>query len=126
LGVMLRRITAATLILLAACGTTRIGWPAIGGIGGGETLSYAQYKSLAKGMRARSILDAFGTPADTLERDGLIRGLTYRCEDGTGEVRQLRMVFTIEERLEEWALKLANGSVPAEPEADEPDRGKSP
>ena len=83
-------------------------------------------------MRAQAILNAFGRPADTLERDGKIRGLTYRCEDGTGKTRELRMAFSAGERLQEWVLRLRDGSelAPDEPPppkaAEEPEPGEAP
>ena len=60
--------------------------------------------------RSAAIVNAFGKPAHTLEQDGKVRGLTYRCEDATGAVRQLRMVFSADERLEQWALVAPDGS----------------
>jgi hypothetical protein len=95
---MARRITAATLILAAACGTQlRIG-------GNSNALSYAQHQSLEQGMEARAILRAFGKPQDVLEQDGKVRGLTYACETATGAVESLRMVFSPDERLDRWTL----------------------
>jgi len=102
LGSMARSITAATLILAAACSRGAAG-PRIE-IGGGGTLSYAQYQSLEQGMEAQAVLKAFGRPADILEQDGVVRGLTYRCEDAVGQARQLRMVFTEQGTLDRWAL----------------------
>ena len=61
-------------------------------------------------MRSAAILNAFGEPAHTLEQDGLVRGLTYYCDDATGKVRQLRLVFDDRQRLEEWALVTPDGS----------------
>ena len=101
----------------------------LGRLGSGSALSYAQYQSLKKGMRAHAILNAFGRPADTLEREGKLRGLTYRCEDGNGKARELRMVFSAGERLQEWVLRLPDGSEPQPPRpktADGPEREKAP
>lgn len=100
---MRRSITAVTLLLLPACG----GW---GILGGGKSLSYAQYQSLEKGMSAKAVINAFGPASHVLERDGKIRGLTYRCENPNGEVNQLRMVFDDMGRLEKWALSAADGT----------------
>ena len=102
---MARRITALTLILGAACGSQLR-------IGGGNPLSYAQYMSLEKGMHAGAIVRAFGKPAHSLEQDGKVRGLTYSCEDATGKVEQLRMVFTAEQRLDRWVLGGGAGTAP--------------
>lgn len=98
-----------TLILLAGCKGAP-GW-----LGGSpeNTLSYSQYHSLERGMRAKAILKAFGDPAHALEQDGKIRGLTYFCENATGQVMQLRMVFDAEEGLKQWAL-LSPGKAKAE------------
>ena len=75
-----RSITAATLtltlLLLAACG---------GGLslrGGGDRLSYAQFRSQGEA----------------------VRGLSYACEDSEGKGTILRMVFDRRGRLEKWAL----------------------
>jgi len=70
-----------------------------------DALSYAQYQSLARGMSAKAIVNAFGQPADTLRRDGRVRGLQYWCEDPTGQAVELRLVFSAEEKLEEWRLQ---------------------
>jgi hypothetical protein len=98
---MARRITAVTLILLAGC-KSGSGWM---GSNPKNTLSYSQYHSLERGMRAKAVLKAFGDPAHTLEQDGRIRGLTYACENATGQVMQLRMVFDKKEQLQQWALR---------------------
>jgi hypothetical protein len=108
---MARSITAAALILLL---------PACGGggsilTGRKNSLNYAQYHSLESGLRAKSILKAFGRPYDMLEKDGKVRGLTYWCEDATGRVVELRMVFNEAERLEHWALM---GETSVEPPAE--------
>jgi hypothetical protein len=100
---MARRITAVTLILLLGC-KGGSGWMTSKPK---NTLSYSQYHSLEQGMRAKAILKAFGDPADALEQDGKMRGLTYFCENATGQVTQLRMVFDPEERLKQWALRSA-------------------
>ncbi|MHC4548230.1 MAG: hypothetical protein ACYTEZ_05575 [Planctomycetota bacterium] len=105
---MVGRITAATLILLAGCK----GSPLLNPFPSGKALSYSQYHSLERGMRAQAILRAFGTPAHTLEQDGKVRGLTYPCENSAGRVMQLRMVFDAQERLQQWALKSPDGSEP--------------
>jgi hypothetical protein len=65
-------------------------------------------------MPADGIQEAFGPPADVLRKDGKVRGLTYPCENAEGEVMHLRMVFSAEGRLEDWALK--------DPKAPEPAR----
>ena len=104
---MVRRITAAALILLAGCGGK------IRLLGGPEkALSYAQYRSLGEGMTAQAILNAFGPAKGVLEQDGNFRGLTYPCEDASGRVVELRMVFSADERLEKWVLR--------DPQAPEP------
>ena len=92
-----RRITAGSLILLlAGCGILNPGRNA---------LSFAQYNSLSKGMPSSAITKAFGRPADILEKDGKVRGLSYRCEDGNGDVVGLKMVFDAQGLLEHWALR---------------------
>ncbi len=98
---MERSITAAALILVAACGTPRASWKRLPTDG---PLSYAQLNSLEKGRGATTILKAFGEPKHKLNKDGRIRGLTYPCEDGTGNVQELRMVFSAKERLTKWTL----------------------
>jgi len=103
---MLRRITAVTLILLSGCGGTS-GWR---GSNSKNALSYSQYHSLEKGMRAQAILKAFGDPVHALEQDGKVRGLTYSCENATGQVVELRMVFDAEEGLKQWALRNPEGA----------------
>jgi len=103
---MVRRITAVTLILLAGC-KSGSGWT---GSKPKNLLSYSQYHSLEQGMRAKAILKAFGDPVHTLEQDGKIRGLTYFCENATGQVMQLRMVFDAKEGLTQWALRSQDGS----------------
>ena len=90
-----------TLILLAGC-KGGSGWI---GSKPKNTLSYSQYHSLERGMRAKAVLKAFGDPAHALEQDGKIRGLTYFCENATGQVMQLRMVFDKDEQLQQWALR---------------------
>ncbi|MHC4971842.1 MAG: hypothetical protein ACYTG3_05885 [Planctomycetota bacterium] len=102
---MARRITAVTLIILAGC-KGGSGWM---GTKPKNTLSYSQYHSLEQGMRAKAVLKAFGDPVHTLEQDGKVRGLTYFCENATGQVMQLRMVFSAEEQLHQWALKSPEG-----------------
>jgi hypothetical protein len=104
---MERRITAAALILLAGCGGKTI-------LGGSDkALSYAQYRSLGEGMTAQAILNAFGPAGNVLEQDGKVRGLTYACEDASGQVLQLRMVFSADERLEKWVLRDPKAAEPA-------------
>ena len=95
-----------TLILLAGC-KGGSGWM---GSRPRNTLSYSQYHSLEQGMRASAILKAFGDPVDALEQDGKVRGLTYNCENATGQVMQLRMVFDAEGGLTQWALRSPDGS----------------
>lgn len=92
-----RRVTAGSLILLlAGCGILNAGKNAV---------SFAQYNSLSKGMESSSVMRAFGRPADILEKDGKIRGLSYRCQNGNGKVVGLRMVFDQQSRLENWTLR---------------------
>jgi hypothetical protein len=109
---MLRRITAVTLILLSGCGGTS-GWL---GSSSRNALSYSQYHSLERGMRAKAILKAFGDPVRALEQEGKVRGLTYSCENANGQVVELRMVFDAEEWLKQWVLRdpesAKAGSVP--------------
>lgn len=93
----MRSITAATLILVAGC--------RVGTFGSNEWLSYAQYNSLEKGMSPGAVIAAFGTPADTLERDGRVRGLGYRCRNARGIDVPLLMVFDERGRLTKWTLK---------------------
>lgn len=102
---MVRSITAVTLILLTGCK----GGPVWLGSGPENTLSYSQYHSLERGMRASAILKAFGDPTHTLEQDGEVRGLTYACENATGQVMQLRMVFDAKGGLTQWALLTPEG-----------------
>ena len=93
----MRSITAATLILIAGCR---------GGVfGRHDSLSFAQYNSLETGMSAEAVITAFGKPADTLEKDGRIRGLGYRCQNARGVVVPLKMVFDERGRLKKWALQ---------------------
>jgi hypothetical protein len=103
---MVRRITAAALILVAGCGGRSI----LGG--SGKSLSYAQYRSLEAGMAAEDIVSAFGAAGNVLEQDGKVRGLSYPCEDASGQVLQLRMVFSTDGKLEKWVLR--------DPKAPEP------
>jgi len=92
-----RRVTAGSLILLlAGCGILNAGKNA---------LSFAQYNSLAKGMTSASVMKAFGRPADVLEKDGKVRGLSYRCQDANGKVVGLRMVFDEQGQLQSWTLR---------------------
>jgi len=65
-------------------------------------------------MEAVAIRRAFGAPSDVLERDGIVRGLTYPCEDARGEVLELRMVFDTEGRLAKCALGPPGGTGPKE------------
>ena len=88
---------------------------------GGNALSYAQYHTLEAGMTSEAILRSFGTPADTLEQDGAIRGLTYRCENATGRVQELRMVFDAGGTLERWALRGSSGKDAAKTDGAAPD-----
>jgi hypothetical protein len=109
---MVRRITAAALILVAACGGKSLL------SGSSKALNYAQYRSLERGVTAQVILSAFGPAGNVLEKDGKVRGLAYPCEDASGQVHQLRMVFTDEERLENWVLGDAKATEPAPAPAD--------
>ena len=92
----MRSITAATLILVAGCRG--------GAFGPRGSLSYAQYNSLEEGMGPGAVIAAFGKPTDTLERDGRVRGLGYRCQNARGIVVALRMVFDERGRLTKWTL----------------------
>lgn len=95
---MARRILPLALLPLAACG---------GGYISGESsgaLSYAQYQSLEKGMRAETVLAAFGRPAGRVEREGRVEALTYRCEDAQGRVQALRLEFDEGGVLVRWSL----------------------
>ena len=56
-------------------------------------------------MTAQAILSAFGPAGNVFEQDGKVRGLTYACEDASGQVQQLRMVFSADQRLEKWVLR---------------------
>jgi len=107
---MARRITAAALILFAACGgRTRIFQ------GSEKPLSYAQYCSLEQGMGADAVQKAFGSADNVFQEDGKVRGLTYACEDASGKVLQLRMVFADDGQLQKWVLKDPKAPEPAEP-----------
>jgi hypothetical protein len=115
---MVGRITAAALILVAACGGRSI-------LGSGKALSYAQYRSLEAGTEARAILNAFGPAGNVFEQDGKVRGLSYACEDPAGQVLQLRMVFSADEKLEKWVLRDPKAPEPAAPaEPASPPEGK--
>ena len=97
-----RRITAASLILLAAgCGNP---FKARG------TVSYAQYNALEKGMKSEAVLNALGPPDDVMEADGKVRGMSYLCEDGSGKVVGLRLVFDKDGGLEKWTLRSEKSS----------------
>ena len=97
LGSMPRRIPALALIFLASCGVSLRKGPK-------ATIGYAHFQSLQEGIAAEKILDGFGEPADILREKGKIAGLTYWCEDARGRPRQLRMVFSPDERLTKWIL----------------------
>lgn len=113
---MVRRITAAALILLAACGGKVRLFE-----GSQKALNYAQYCSLEEGMAAEDILRAFGPAGDVREEDGKVRGLAYPCEDASGKVLQLRMVFSPDARLEKWVLRDPKAPLePSAPPAPEP------
>ena len=101
---MARSITAVTLILVVACG----GRNNLNPLGGGPSLSFSQYNSLEEGTTAEAVLRAFGKPLDTLEKDGSVRGLTYRCKNSAGQVLRLRMVFDEAQKLENWVLVRAD------------------
>ena len=66
-------------------------------------------------MTAKAILNAFGPARDVLEQDGKVRGLTYPCEDASGQVLALRMVFSADEKLEKWVLRDPKAPEPAKP-----------
>jgi hypothetical protein len=55
-------------------------------------------------MAAEEIQKAFGPAQDVLRREERIRGLTYPCENATGQVVELRLAFSAEERLERWVM----------------------
>lgn len=73
-------------------------------LGKGEALSYAQVQSLEKGMRAKTILRTFGEPLHRLEKEGRVVGLTYRCEDARGKIRELRLGFSPDGVLQRWTV----------------------
>jgi len=104
---MVRRITALAPILLAGCSGSGLF------VGSEKALSYAQYRSLSEGTTAQAILNAFGAAKGSLQQDGKYRGLTYACDDASGKVVELRMVFSADERLEKWVLRDPKGSEPA-------------
>ncbi|MGH2628239.1 MAG: hypothetical protein ACRDHY_16495 [Anaerolineales bacterium] len=113
---MARRITGVALLLAAACS----GWGvrrAPFGRDGDPVLSYAQYRSLEKGMRAQDILHAFGRPSRILEGDGIVRFLSYRCENANGKVGRLQLAFDEKGTLETLAL--------LDPDAPAPSPGKA-
>ena len=93
----MRSITAATLILFVGCRG--------GLLGPKDSLSYAQYRSLQKGVSAEAVISAFGKPSDILERNSKIFGLTYLCENARGVAVPLRMVFDERGRLTKWVLQ---------------------
>lgn len=68
-------------------------------------------------MTAQAILNAFGPAGNVFEQDGKVRGLTYPCEDASGQVLQLRMVFSPDERLEKWVLRDPKAPEPMAPPA---------
>jgi len=72
-----------------------------------DALSYAQYQTLTAGLTLDSIRASFGQGSNPLEREGRIRALTYACEDATGIVVWLKLVFDAEGRLESWVLQEA-------------------
>ena len=79
-------------------------------------LQYGQYTSLSKGMGARTIIDTFGPPAHVLERDGKIRGLTYKCQNALGKKTQLRMAFDAKESLTSYVLANSGAQKAKKPE----------
>jgi hypothetical protein len=103
---MARRILLLAAALPAACSGVVRSAPA----SRPDALSYAQYQSLERGMTAKAIVRAFGPPADTLRRDGRVRGLKYWCENAAGEAVDLRLLFSAEERLEEWRLHVSDNA----------------
>ena len=104
-------------LLLAGCG-----W--VGGLGDSihrtdpELLQYGQYTSLSKGMGARTIIDTFGPPAHVLERDGKIRGLTYKCQNALGKKTYLRMAFDAQESLTGYVLADPGAKQAEKPKTD--------
>ena len=90
----MRSLLVATL-LLGACSSSLFG------IG---VLSYAQVQSIRPGQTVPELVDQFGEPRDTLEKDGAVRGLTYKAEDPTGKVRELRIGLNDEGRVVRWTL----------------------
>jgi hypothetical protein len=103
---MARRILLLAAALMTACGGVIRSAPG----GRPDALSYAQFQSLEPGMTAKAIVGAFGAPADTLRRDGRVRGLKYWCENAAGEVVELRLLFSAEERLEKWRLQVSENA----------------
>jgi len=103
---MVRRIPAAALLLAACHGSVIIGERS-------GALSYAQYASLEKGMRAKTVLAAFGRPDKTVESDGRVVELTYRCEDASGKVVDLGLGFDADGVLTTWSLGDPGGKKPS-------------
>jgi hypothetical protein len=46
----------------------------------------------------------FGPAEHVLRREEKVRGLTYPCENASGEIVELRLAFSAEERLERWVM----------------------
>lgn len=89
-----------------------------------ELLQYGQYTSLRDGMRARTIIDTYGPPAHVLERDGKIRGLTYKCQNALGKKTQLRMAFDAKESLTGYVLADPGAKKAQKPKTDAADAPK--
>lgn len=64
-------------------------------------------------MQAEAIQKAFGPPGNVFEQDGKVRGLAYACEDASGQVLQLRMVFAEDGGLDSWVLGDKKAAEPA-------------
>ncbi len=101
----MRRIAAATLILVLAGLSAGLSGCKGGLFGGRDALTYAQYNSLKAGMQAETVRAAFGTPTHVLERDGKVIGLTYPCENSAGKTVSLKLIFSPKGRLQKWALQ---------------------
>jgi hypothetical protein len=61
----------------------------------GEILTYEQYQSIRieDGLTADRVRQLYGRPKIVHEEDGKIRRIIYRCEDSTGNFRDLELTF---------------------------------
>ena len=100
---MIRRITAAALILVASCGAR----PVVSSSGERypDSLSYAQYHTLSAGLSAETVIRTYGQPEAAVRQGDRILGLSYACEDARGEPTELRLLFDRQQRLSRWGLK---------------------